>query len=181
MKRWKKITKVAGITSAIIITSFCLVLLISPTLRGAITQISGLAVAQTSIQWNNVKDAAVGDGISNGLMASGNYIFNGTSFDRLRGTGGSLGISTVGATTFTTGQITVDNVVDLIKASNTNRRSIILVNQGTVDVFIGPDDTVLATTGILLKAGLAMTLDRNTGAIYGITASSSTTIGYLEE
>jgi hypothetical protein len=51
----------------------------------AISQLAGLAVAQSSTIWNNVRDAAVGDNISNGLLASGTYVFNGTAFDRVRG------------------------------------------------------------------------------------------------
>lgn len=51
----------------------------------AISQLVGLAVAQSSTTWNNVKDAAIGDGISNGVLATGIYGLNGSTFDRIRG------------------------------------------------------------------------------------------------
>jgi hypothetical protein len=52
----------------------------------AITQISGLAVAQSSTRWNNVQDAAAGDNLTTGVMAMSLYTFDGTNFDRARGT-----------------------------------------------------------------------------------------------
>lgn len=51
----------------------------------AISSLAGLAVAQSSTQWNNVKDAAVGDGLTNGILASALMVFNGLTFDRVRG------------------------------------------------------------------------------------------------
>lgn len=53
--------------------------------RAAITQISGLAVAQSSTKWNNVADSAIGDAQASGILASGLYGFNGVNFDRIRG------------------------------------------------------------------------------------------------
>ena len=90
MKKWKLI----GISSILLLTSFLLVLSVIPSLRAQIQAITGLAVAQTSTQWNNVKDGAVGDDITNGLLASGGYIFDGTNWDRVRGTGGAINVST---------------------------------------------------------------------------------------
>lgn len=54
-------------------------------IRAAIQQIAGLAVAETASKWNNVKDAAVGDNLTNGILVGGNYIFDGTNWDRARG------------------------------------------------------------------------------------------------
>ncbi|HDK42890.1 MAG TPA: hypothetical protein ENG87_05905 [Candidatus Pacearchaeota archaeon] len=51
----------------------------------AITQISGLAVAQSNFKWNNVKDAAQGDNLTNGILANSLYLYDGTNFDRIRG------------------------------------------------------------------------------------------------
>lgn len=58
----------------------------------AITQLAGLAVAQTSTQWNRLKDMAVGDGQANGVGLFSPCLWNGTSCDRQRGsvTGGAL-------------------------------------------------------------------------------------------
>lgn len=51
----------------------------------AITQIAGIAVAQSSTRWNNIQDAAAGDNLTNGIMAVSFYVFDGTNFDRARG------------------------------------------------------------------------------------------------
>jgi len=52
----------------------------------AISSLSGLAVAQSGILWNNVRDAAVGDNVENGVMMTSLEMWDGTNFDRLRGT-----------------------------------------------------------------------------------------------
>lgn len=51
----------------------------------AVNTISGLAVAQSSTVWNNVKDAAAGDNLTGGVLASQLYFYDGTNFDRARG------------------------------------------------------------------------------------------------
>ena len=67
-----------GIISAIMFS-------ITP-IRAQITQIMGLAVVQPPSQWNNVKDAAVGDNLTNGILVSAPYLYDGTNFDAWRGT-----------------------------------------------------------------------------------------------
>lgn len=51
----------------------------------AVNTISGLAVAQSSTVWNNVKDASAGDNLTGGVLASQLYFYDGTNFDRARG------------------------------------------------------------------------------------------------
>jgi hypothetical protein len=53
--------------------------------KTAITNIAGLAVAQSSTKWNNVVDAAQGDNLTTGIMGMNLYEFDGTNFDRARG------------------------------------------------------------------------------------------------
>ena len=53
--------------------------------RTAISELAGLAVAQTNTLWNSVADAAKGDGLTTGIMAQSPYLFNGLTFDRARG------------------------------------------------------------------------------------------------
>lgn len=65
----------------------------------AISQLVGLAVAQTSTVWNNIRDAAAGDALTNGILASNTYLWNGSSFDRVRGTNGSMNVQLLGAIT----------------------------------------------------------------------------------
>ncbi len=68
--------------------------------RSQIQQIAGLAVAQTSTQWNNLKDAAQGDNLTSGLMAAAIYGFDGTNFDRVRvNASGALNVNWSGSVT----------------------------------------------------------------------------------
>ena len=64
--------------------------------RTAVSELAGLAVAQTATQWNNVADASKGDGLTSGVMASGTYMFNGLTFDRLRSAPSSDGSAGTG-------------------------------------------------------------------------------------
>jgi len=69
--------------------SIALVLLIGAAFvafPAAITQLAGLAVAQSSTQWNQLKDMAQGDAQSNGVGLFSPCLFNGTTCDRQRGT-----------------------------------------------------------------------------------------------
>jgi len=94
--KWKQVLQIASIS---LISGLVIVLMSIGVIRSQIQQVAGLAVAQTSIQWNNVKDGAVGDNITNGLLASGGYIFDGTNWDRVRGTGGAINVTAVGTKT----------------------------------------------------------------------------------
>lgn len=76
--QWKNI--VGAISIAVLLT-----LGITTFGKTAISDVAGLAVAQTTSLWNNVRDAAVGDNISNGVLATSLYLFNGSAFDRVRG------------------------------------------------------------------------------------------------
>jgi len=51
----------------------------------AISQLVGLSVAQSSTLWNSVVDAAKGDGLSSGILGQSLYLWNGVTFDRVRG------------------------------------------------------------------------------------------------
>lgn len=66
-------------------TALVLLLMLPVGAKTAISELSGLAVAQSSTLWNNVRDAAVGDNLTNGILATGLMLFDGTNFDRVRG------------------------------------------------------------------------------------------------
>lgn len=68
------------------IGALVLVALLAVYARPFIQGIAGLAVAQTSTLWNNVRDAAFGDAATNGVMMVSPVLYNGTTFDRVRGT-----------------------------------------------------------------------------------------------
>lgn len=195
-----KIFKWIAIILILIIGGFSITILNIGTLKSQIAEIAGLAVIQPSgaaaapPRWNNVKDAAVGDNQTTGIVVTSPYLFDGTNYDPARGTATygmyvditrtlNLPVYTTVSATFTTNQIAVDATAGgtLIRAINLNRRSIIIKNHVGSDVYVGVNG-VLITTGILIKAGEALTLDRTTAAIYGITAAlGAATVGYLEE
>lgn len=85
------------------------------------------------------------------------------------------------ADTFTTGQTTCDTTADQIVAANANRVRLILTMVGSVDVYLGASG-VTTSTGLLFKGtpGNQIVI-RNNDAIYGITASSSCVVSYMEE
>lgn len=128
--KWKQVLQVASIS---LISGLVIVLMSIGVIRSQIQQVAGLAVAQTSTQWNNVKDAAVGDAQTSGLLASGNYVYDatGATWNRMRGSAtgvmtvieqtsslltllNAVAAPTVGATnnlTFVTGKMTWEIVI----------------------------------------------------------------------
>ena len=64
-----------------------IVLSLSLTVAGktAVSELAGLAVAQSATVWKNVRDAAVGDNLTDGILATALMLFDGTNFDRARG------------------------------------------------------------------------------------------------
>ena len=76
--QWKNI--VGALAVAVIITFS-----ITVVGRTAISELAGLAVAQTSTLRNSVADAAKGDALTTGIMATSPYLWNGVTFDRARG------------------------------------------------------------------------------------------------
>lgn len=78
---WKTVSGIVGATLAGIVIMLSATMMAYP----AISSLAGLAVAQSATQWNNVRDAAVGDNLTDGIFASGLMIFDGTNFDRARG------------------------------------------------------------------------------------------------
>ena len=164
--------------------------------RGDITYGMDVDVTRISGNVNTVGNSTPSDSYTNPTDAINSWsllgIFNGTTWDRARGdttngldvdvtrVQGIVNTNTVTSSSVSTGQVSVGTTATLVVASNTNRKSVIIRNQGTTDAYIG-DSTVTTTTGLLIKAGDAITLDRTTAAIYAIVASGTTTFGYLEE
>lgn len=67
------------------VAAMALVVVSTMVVYPAISQLVGLAVAQTSTKWNNVKDAAAGDNLETGILMVALGLFDGTNFDRARG------------------------------------------------------------------------------------------------
>jgi len=204
-----KISKWIVIILLLIFGGFSIMVLSIGTLRSQIMEKAGLAVAQTPIRWNNVKDAAVGDNQTDGILASAPYLFDGVNYDPARGTvtsgmwvnimastnlpiyaatnipvtaAGNFPVYTTLSTTISHNQVVVSTGAggNLIIAANVQRKSVMVRNQGVTDMYVG-NTGVTTGTGFAVKAGEALTLDRTTAAIYGITAAANTIVGYLEE
>lgn len=83
--QYKKVLQWVGAGVGATLAGIALMLSATMFAYPAISSIAGLAVAQTSTLWNNVKDAAAGDGLTSGILAQATMVYNGLSFDRVRG------------------------------------------------------------------------------------------------
>lgn len=81
---------------------------------------------------------------------------------------------------FETGQVSVGTGATKIISARSDRRSLLIVQHGTTAVYIGKDNTVLTTTGVLLPGsvgvGIAIPV---TGEVWGI-AGVAQTVSYIE-
>lgn len=93
MKNKLKVIGIASIIALLLVTGMMTVG------RTAISELVGLGVAQSATLWNSVADAAKGDSLGSGVLAMSPYLWNGASFDRTRGSGGSMNVAIVGAVT----------------------------------------------------------------------------------
>lgn len=89
--------------------------------------------------------------------------------------------SAYAAPSFVTGQQALSNAATLIVAARTARHSVTIVNLSTTDIYLGSSGVITSTGQLLLGTkGTAITLE-TTGAIYGIVASGTPSVSYLEE
>lgn len=94
--------------------------------------------------------------------------------------GGITPIEVPGVPTLGTNQVSIGNTATLILPVRTGRRSLIIVQHGTVDVFIG-DSGVTTSNGLLLTGTKGASLSiPGTMAVYAIVASGTQTVSYLE-
>jgi len=97
MKKWLKRISVGVV---ITMTALWIGVFTVPSIRSQVMQVSGLAVAQSTILWNHLKDAAQGDDLTNGVGAMGMYGWDGANFDRIRvNASGAMQAEIVGAVT----------------------------------------------------------------------------------
>lgn len=85
----------------------------------------------------------------------------------------------IGASAIASGQAAPTSTAATLVAARETRKRLILVNQGTVDVYVGPA-TVTTSNGLKIPAGAALTL-YTTALIQGITSSGTGAIHYIEE
>lgn len=86
-------------------------------------------------------------------------------------------------------QVSVTNAATQIIAANSGRLGLVVTNtDSTATCYLGPTSGVTSTTGHALPAGQSVSLEvvagqagNWTGALFGITASATITVTYLEE
>lgn len=85
-----------------------------------------------------------------------------------------------GVSRLETGQISVGTSATLILPARRQRRSLLIVQHGSNAVYIGKDENVTSTTGVLLTgtAGVGLSIP-TTGEVWGI-AGSTQTVSYIE-
>jgi len=95
---------------------------------------------------------------------------------------GTLKVTTAatGKTTGNYNQVSIGTTATLIKASNLDRISIVIKNPGTDSIYIGFDSSVATDTGFLLETGAAISFDSYLGPFYGIVATGTQTVSYME-
>lgn len=91
-----------------------------------------------------------------------------------------LPISEYKVATGTYNQVTVGTSATEIKAANSDRLFLVIRNHSSTNVFIGLNDSVTTANGVLLGEREVIEIAYYTGAIYGIVASGSATVSYIE-
>lgn len=77
-------------------------------------------------------------------------------------------------------QIAPDGTATLVVATNRNRTTLIIQNVGTVDVYLGGDDSVTTLTGLLLPASGTLNDEDSGDAWYAITEGDTADLRVLE-
>jgi hypothetical protein len=104
-------------------------------------------------------------------MAADQRTINGTSVYIQR-------VDEQAGTSFVTGQVAPTNSAATVLAARETRKTVTLINYGTVDVYVGPA-TVTTANGIKIEPGGSLDVP-TTALIQGITASGTGSIHYLE-
>ena len=94
-------------------------------------------------------------------------------------TSGKLNVNEATPTLNATGQVSITNAATQIIAANSARSGVLITNPSTtVTVYVGLSG-VTTSTGAILSPGASLTLPV-TSAIYGIVATGSQTVSYVE-
>lgn len=85
------------------------------------------------------------------------------------------------ASSFGTSQVSVAATATKIVGSNTGRKTVVITNLGTTDIYLGPDSTVTTSTGQLLAGtkGASISIPQ-TGPVYGISSGSAQSVSFME-
>lgn len=94
---------------------------------------------------------------------------------------GDVGVLAItGTSSIANDQVSVTTTSATVVASRAGRRSLLIVNHGTTDVYLGTG-TVTTSNGLLLKgtAGASVSIPTS-AAVNGVVASGTQTVSYLE-
>ena len=153
------------------------------TVSGAVTS-SGTATVVGGLTHNNLAPAANNIGVLPAIANASPPTF--TEGDQVLESvdlHGRVRTKEIGSA-FTTGQISIDTTVGgkLIIAANANRMRLLLQMTGTTqDVYIGPSGVTTSTGALFSAIKGNQFLLRTSAAVYGIVASGTQTISYIEE
>jgi len=80
----------------------------------------------------------------------------------------------------TYGNVTVGTTATSIASADNTRRSILIVNEGSVKIYIGSDDNVTTSNGLPISSGGCVVIDHYTGKIYGISTQDCDVRYFIE-
>jgi len=87
----------------------------------------------------------------------------------------------IGAANFTPVQVSLSPGATQIVASRSGRQTLTLINTGSTAFYIGPTSSVTPATGVLIPAGVGVSITlAYTGALYGVTASGTAAVSAYE-
>jgi hypothetical protein len=78
------------------------------------------------------------------------------------------------------GTVGVTSAATLITAANGRRVELTVQNLGTANVYLGTDNTVTTSKGLLIPGTASMTDTTTTATWYGIVASGTVVVSYME-
>ena len=82
---------------------------------------------------------------------------------------------------FNTGQVSVLATATRIVGQNTGRKSVLITNLGTIDIYLGDSPQVTTATGQLLPGTKGATISINaTGPVYGISSGASQNVSFMD-
>jgi hypothetical protein len=85
------------------------------------------------------------------------------------------------SSSFNTNQVTVGATATLIVAQNVGRKAVVITNLGITPVYLGSNSSVTATTGQILPGTVGASISiPSTSAVYGIVASGSQAVSFLD-
>jgi len=82
-------------------------------------------------------------------------------------------------TTMNYASVNVTSTATVIKAANSDRKRILIKNNGDTTLYLGIDNTITTGSGYALEGGDSIEM-HNRSAVYGITGSETEDIRYLE-